>query len=140
MTPFFDSSVIVAAFHAQDAFHTWAMPIFKRAERPAMALHSMAEVFSILTGKKGWRATDAAAALRVNLRHVRLIALEPDEMHRVFETAQGVGVRGGAVYDALILACARKVRGGVKIFTSNPDHFRLFAPDLHDVIVSPSPA
>ncbi len=43
---------------------------------------------------------------------------------------------GAIIYDALILACARKARAEV-IYTWNVKHFRLVAPDLSDRIVEP---
>ena len=47
------------------------------------------------------------------------------------------GVRGGAIYDALILACARKATA-TQIWTLNARHFLLFAPELSGVVCEPA--
>ena len=64
------------------------------------------------------------------------ISLPGAEYLRVLEAAQGLGVRGGAIYDALILACARKAKSRT-IWTLNARHFILFAPDLSSRIREP---
>jgi hypothetical protein len=43
---------------------------------------------------------------------------------------------GGIIYDALLMACARKVNSE-RIYTWNEKHFRMVAPDLADRIVTP---
>jgi predicted nucleic acid-binding protein len=58
-----------------------------------------------------------------------------DYLH-VLEQADALGIRGGAVYDALILACARKARAET-IWTLNARHFMLFAADLGSSIREP---
>jgi predicted nucleic acid-binding protein len=47
------------------------------------------------------------------------------------------GMSGAVIYDALILACARKVRAE-RIYTWNLRHFRAVAPDLAAKIVTPA--
>jgi predicted nucleic acid-binding protein len=47
-----------------------------------------------------------------------------------------LGHSGGMIYDALHLACARKVEAE-QIYTWNVRHFRMMAPDLADRIVTP---
>ena len=51
------------------------------------------------------------------------------------ETAR-MGLAGGIVFDALLLACARKV-DAERIYTWNVRHFRMVAPDLAERIVTP---
>jgi predicted nucleic acid-binding protein len=46
------------------------------------------------------------------------------------------GLPGGQVYDALLLACARK-SGADAIYTWNLKHFRQLAPDLAKRIRTP---
>ena len=46
------------------------------------------------------------------------------------------GVSGGRVYDALLLACARKSQAGT-IYTWDLKHFRQLAPDIADRIRTP---
>jgi len=43
---------------------------------------------------------------------------------------------GGKIYDALLLACARKCNAD-RIYTWNIKHFRTIAPDLAGKIITP---
>ena len=137
MKHFFDSSLLVSAFDDQDVRHEAARHIFVRhAEDAALATHTLAETFSILTGRRAWGARDAFEVLRVNTAPMEKIALSPGEYLHVMEEAERSGVRGGAIYDALILACARKAKAEA-IWTLNARHFLLFAKDLSGKIREP---
>lgn len=46
------------------------------------------------------------------------------------------GISGGIVYDAVLIACARKCKADV-IYTFNERHFTRIAPDLADRIRKP---
>ena len=52
------------------------------------------------------------------------------------EQAAGLSLTGPIIYDALILACARKIKAAV-IYTQNVRHFRQAAPDLAHIIREP---
>jgi predicted nucleic acid-binding protein len=65
-----------------------------------------------------------------------LVSLSAAEYLRVVESAGPAGARGGAIYDLLLLACARKVKAA-KIHTLNRRHFVALASDLEEQIVSP---
>ena len=137
MKHFFDTSLLVAAFDDQDAQHERAQPVFMRhADAAAIATHTIAETFSILTGRRGWRASDAFQILRTNTAPMQKITLLPKDYLSTVEDAEGQGIRGGAIYDVLILACARKAKAA-RIWTLNAHHFHLFAPDLRERIRQP---
>jgi predicted nucleic acid-binding protein len=137
MIHFFDTSLLVAAFDDQDAHHQRAWPVFTRhAAASAIATHTLAETFSILTGRRAWRANDAFEILRANTASIDKITLPASDYLHIMEEAQGLGIRGGAVYDALILACARKAKA-TAIWTLNARHFLLFARDLSGSIREP---
>jgi predicted nucleic acid-binding protein len=55
--------------------------------------------------------------------------------HAIHRTA-ALKLPGGIIYDALILACARKVQAE-RIYTWNVKHFQMVAPDLAGRIVTP---
>ena len=134
---FFDTSILVAGFDDSDQFHGPAFSVFSRhAEEEAIATQTIAETFSILTGKRGWRASEAFEVLRTNTADLVKISLDTDDYLKRCETAEEAGVRGGAFYDALILACARKAKA-TQIWTLNARHFLLFAPELSGVIREP---
>jgi predicted nucleic acid-binding protein len=137
MIHFFDTSALVAAFDDQDAHHNRAQRIFFRhADGGSIANHSLAETFSILTGRRAWRGSDASQIISGNTELLEKINLSSAEYLNVLEHAEGTGIRGGAIYDALILACARKARA-TSIWTFNVRHFLLFAGDLRDKIREP---
>ena len=130
MKHFFDTSMLVAAFDDQDRLHEEAWAVFARhAENGAMATHSLGETFSVLTGRRSWRARDAYEILETNTAGMQKVTLEADEYLRTLESAERLGIRGGAVYDALILACARR-SGASDIWTLNTRHFQLFGEEL----------
>jgi predicted nucleic acid-binding protein len=134
---FFDSSLLVAAFDDQDTQHERARPVFMRhADGGAIATHTIAETFSVLTGRRSWRASDAFQILQTNTIPMQKITLSPGNYLSVMADAEDRGIRGGAIYDALILACARKAKA-TTIWTLNAQHFHLFAPDLRDRIRQP---
>lgn len=135
---FFDTSILVAAFDDRDSRHEISFSLFtKYAEGGAISVHTIAETFSILTGRRGWRAAHASEILRVNTESLEKVWLESSEYLLTCEKAESLGVRGGAIYDALILACARKAKA-TRIWTLNARHFLLFAPELSEVIGEPS--
>ena len=137
MKHFFDTSVLVAAFDDQDTHHESAQAVFMRhANHGAISTHSIAETFSVLTGRRGWRASDAFQILKSNTAPLQKITLPPRALLSVLQHAEEHGIRRGAVYDALILACARKAKPSA-IWTLNTHHFRLFAPDLRQCIREP---
>jgi predicted nucleic acid-binding protein len=137
MKHFFDTSILVAAFDDRDIYHSRARPVFLRhAEGAAIATHSLAETFSILTGRRNWRPADAFELLKANVAPMRKISLRPQQYLRVIEQAEQHGIRGGAIYDALILASARE-SGATVVWTLNARHFLLFAPDLTERIREP---
>ncbi len=78
----------------------------------------------------------AMQAIEAFLLRMRLIALTSEEYLRtVRETARN-GHSGGMVYDALLIACARKSKSE-HIYTWNLKDFRAIAPDLADRIITP---
>jgi predicted nucleic acid-binding protein len=66
-----------------------------------------------------------------------LITLDGAEYFDTIDAMSRRGMSGAVIYDALILACARKVRAD-RIYTWNVRHFRAVAPDLAAKIVTPA--
>jgi predicted nucleic acid-binding protein len=137
MMHFFDTSILVAAFDDRDISHEKSFSVFSKfAEEGAVAVHTIGETFSILTGRRGWRASQAFEALETNTADLEKIVLESADYLKTCKEAETLGVRGGAIYDALILACARKAKA-TQIWTLNARHFEMFAPDLSRVVKEP---
>lgn len=112
MKAFLDTSVLVAAFYADHEHHTASIELFLRFEKPEVSCsaHSLAEVYSSLTGMPGKdRVTgDEALLFLGNVRdRLTLIALNEKEQFRAIEES-AAHVSGGGIYDALIGHCALK--------------------------------
>jgi predicted nucleic acid-binding protein len=67
---------------------------------------------------------------------LRLVSLDGEEYFAAVQRCAKKGFTSGRIYDALLLACARKARAET-IFTLNEKHFRGIAPDLASRIQSP---
>ncbi len=141
MRSFLDTSVLIAAFLGDHPHHEASAEVFARAERPRTwcAAHSIAEVYSALTRLPLKPAVAPEQAL-LFLHDVRgrlsAVALEESEYYHAVERAAGRQVTGGRLYDALLLACAAKIKADT-IYTWNLKHFRQLRPDLADRIRTP---
>jgi predicted nucleic acid-binding protein len=58
-----------------------------------------------------------------------VIALDADEYADLLEKAAAMGVVGGAIFDAILAACALK-SGAKTIYTWNVRHFGRFGPEI----------
>ena len=70
------------------------------------------------------------------LEHLTVVTLSAPEYFAEIGRAADAGLCGGIVYDALLLACARKCKADV-IYTFSIKHFTRVAPDLADRIQAP---
>ncbi len=64
------------------------------------------------------------------------MALDESEYFGVVRELAKAGRMGGIIFDALLIACARKAKAET-IYTWNMRHFRLIAPDLAAKILEP---
>ena len=144
MKVYFDSSVLVAGLADWHPDHARALPWFERVVRRkvrgATSLHGVAETWSTLTGIP-LRPPMATAEVRRLVREGILARLQIAEGTRrdyeaVLESAQERDIRGGAVYDALHAAMARKCRADVLLTLDTRDFLRV-APDLASRIRTP---
>lgn len=120
-----DSSILVAALHAQQAHHEACFDLLDGRDL-WMLSHAVTETFSSLTGGRlGQRlpASVVARALKESiLPTLGSIVLDAAEIVTALEEAERRGVRGGAVYDFLHLVAARKA-GASKFYTLNTSDF-----------------
>ncbi len=79
---------------------------------------------------------DAARVVAHTAKRLKAIALTATEYVEAIDGLARLGHSGGMIYDALILGCARKAKAR-RIYTLNPRHFRLIAPDLAQKILEP---
>jgi predicted nucleic acid-binding protein len=114
-----DTSVVIASLDADEANHAACDRAVARGGNKLYA-HALAETFSILTGGRHHRRLGPAAAVdlieRSVLPYVELVGLDGSEVAATLQECAARGVRGGAVYDLLHLAAARKA-GAARLLT-----------------------
>jgi predicted nucleic acid-binding protein len=138
---FFDTSVLVAAVREADSRHEVSRRLLMRfaPQEASCAAHTLAELYASLTGMRPpHRVRPEQAALVLDHFRTTLdcIALTADEVFQAVQRTAALKLPGGIIYDALLLACARKIQAG-RIYTWNVRHFQMVAPDLADRILTP---
>ena len=141
MKEFFDTSVLVASFWRGHRDHEASLRRVAAAnkKKSACALHTLAEVYASMTALpvKDVIPPDQALLFVQEVRdRFRVITLNESEY---YETIQQAGERGfisGRIYDALLLACAAKVKAEV-IYTWNVKHFKSIDPKQAHKIQTP---
>lgn len=120
-----DSSVLVAALVTAEAHHDACHALLDEQEIYIYS-HALVETFGTLTGGRlGYRVSSSMAAELIEktvLPWVKVIQLSPKELVGAFHDAQSRGIRGGAVYDYLHLAAAKKA-GTEQFYTLNMSDF-----------------
>ena len=100
-------------------------------DTPVLAAHTLAEAYSVLTRlpePHRLRPEDALGLLEANWSKARLVALAAAEYWQVLRRCREAAIAGGAVYDALIAACARKARVAT-VLTWDVSAFERFLED-----------
>jgi predicted nucleic acid-binding protein len=138
---FLDTNVLIAATQITHPHNPLSQDLLKRTRgvETVIAAHTLAELYSALTRIRPPERVSpqvAMQAIEVYLLRMRPIVLTTPEYVDTIRAAAGKGHGGGMIYDALLLACARKSRAE-RIYTWNIKHFRAIAPDLVDRIVTP---
>ena len=138
---FLDTSVLIAIAQVNHEKHAPSLELWSRctAQGAAISTHTIAEVYSTLTAMPpGLRLAPRNAVLAVEtfLKRVTPVALSTEEYMEALRGTAGLSHSGGMIYDALHLACARKI-AAVQIYTWNVGHFQMLAPDLAERIVAP---
>jgi len=131
---FLDTSVLVATFYGGHEHHKPSLELFVNQEkgRGCAAAHSLAEVYSVLTGMPGKERASGDEALLFlgNVRdRLTIVSLDPEEYFRVAGAAAATGVTGGGIYDAILGHCALKANAE-SIYTWNVKHFTRLGGDI----------
>ncbi len=142
MRRFVDTSVLVAASIRSHVHHDRSLSVYRSLdlENDVCAAHTIAELYATLTRLPGairFRPEEAMLVIEGVCRRLRLVALDAEEYPRVVEEFAGQRLGGGQMYDALLLAAARK-SGADTIYTWDVRRFRVIAPDLTEKIVEPT--
>ncbi|MGB8260492.1 MAG: PIN domain-containing protein [Terracidiphilus sp.] len=141
MKSFLDTSVLIAAHDAADERHTASRRLLASATplSAACGAHTLAEVYAVLSrmprGKK-LRPELANTVVEQIRDRLTVVPLTADEYAATIRAAAGMGLGGGILFDALLLACARKVNAEW-IYTWNARIFKMVAPDLAERITTP---
>jgi predicted nucleic acid-binding protein len=144
MKIFFDTSVLVASAVKAHEHHSRAVHAVERVankkDQGIINVHTLAELYAVLTRlpiSPAIQPGEAAKIVRENVvQYFRLQVLSArDYTNAVLEAAE-TGMVGGAIYDLLLLAAARKAKAA-RIYTFNVVEFRRLAPELHDLIAAP---
>jgi predicted nucleic acid-binding protein len=141
MKAFFDTSVLVAVFHADHEQHGPSLSAFLKFSRreAAAGAHSLAEVFSTLTslpGKHRVAPDQAILFLQTMRERLTLVPLSEADYYDALDAAAARGIAGGAVYDALLARCAMKVRAET-LYTWNLRDFQRLGPDVSARVRTP---
>jgi predicted nucleic acid-binding protein len=138
---FLDSSVLVAVVYGDHQHHSPSLDVFLRFGKKdtCCATHSLAEVYSILTGMPGRRRMGGDAAL-LFLRDVRerltLVSLSEQEYFGALQAAATANITGGAIYDGLLGQCALKADAET-IYTWNSKDFLRLPQGIADRVKEP---
>jgi predicted nucleic acid-binding protein len=141
MVTFLDTSVLIAASDAADPRHPSSRPLLAAATpaTTACGAHTLAEVYAVLSrlpGGKKARPDLAGLLVEQIAARMTVVPLSAEDYVATLREMAYMGLSGGIVFDALHLACARKI-GAEQIYTWNVRHFRMIAPDLADRIFTP---
>lgn len=111
MSRFLDTSVILASLDPDEPHHAACDRIVAAGGNTAY-VHAWAETFSILTGGRHGRRLSAATAARLIeqsvVPYVQTQALTGKDVMTALSECESRGVRGGAIYDWLHFAAARR--------------------------------
>ncbi len=138
----FDSSALIAAFIEAHIKHKIAFEWLRRAKMKefdfVISAHSILEVYSVLTSAPFKPEISPASVKRIidnNIKKdAKIVYLTNKEYYSILDRVSSLNLRGGIVYDAIILECARKFNAS-KILTSNTKDFsRIILDDSIDVI------
>lgn len=144
MKIFFDTSVLVAAFVNAHPKHAnclpWLQKVKKKEIEGIISVHSLIEIYSILTTLPLSPRINPALALNLIKENIlgdfELVTYgKKDYINLLDELSRG-NIAGGASYDGLILNAAIKVTAD-KILTLNVNDFIRVCPQLVRIISEP---
>lgn len=144
MKVFFDTSVLIAAFIRAHPKHEnsllWLQKVRKKAISGVISVHSLLELYSILTtlplSPKIYPSLAADLIKENILTDFEIIKYSSADYIRLLDKLSEGNIIGGASYDGLILYAARKIKID-KILTLNVNDFIRVAPQLVRLISEP---
>lgn len=142
MKAFFDTSVLIATFYVHHQFHQPSIDLIVRFKKSdaCCGAHSLAEIYSSLTGRTGSeRVSGAEAMLFLGdvLDRLTVVSLDRQEYFKVLEASSALGITGGGIYDALLGHCALKAKAQT-IYTWNTKDFMRLGPTIAGRVKTPA--
>ena len=137
---FLDTSVLLASLDPDEPHHAACDRLLAVGGHQVYG-HALAELFSVLTGGRPGRRLKPAVAARLIqdsvLPFVQVLTLAGKDLMAALQACEARGVRGGAIYDWLHLAAARKA--GAELFlTLNLRDFQALARPGDPLIQAPA--
>ena len=144
MKIFFDTSVLVAAFVNAHPRHAnclpWLQKVKKKEIEGIISVHSLIEIYSILTKLPLSPRINPALALNLIKENIledfELVTYDKKDYINLLDELSRGNIAGGASYDGLILNAAKKVTAD-KILTLNVNDFIRVCPQLVRIISEP---
>jgi predicted nucleic acid-binding protein len=138
MKVFFDTSALVTAVVDQLPNHKTALACYMRFVQPrrsglkaVCSTHALAECYATLTAMPLARRIQPAEAARLIeenfLEHLEVVSLSAADYKAALARVATLGLRSGAVYDALHVRCAERSHCD-RIVTYNTADFERLAP------------
>jgi predicted nucleic acid-binding protein len=126
---YLDTSVIVPALW--DRHPNFAhCNLLTNSPNVATSAHALAEAFKVLTGAYKLTNAFATTVLTDLTRAIHIEALSLDDYLDALSRTETQGIIGGAIYDSIHAAVARRLRVD-RVLTYNLSDFRRVAPDLN---------
>lgn len=141
MKVFFDTSALIPVFLEDHIHHERSLVAFLAAGKGQAfcSAHSLAELYATCTRLPGKHRLSGEQVLRFLEsidEHLATVTLDNSEYVSVIHHSAGLGIVGGAIYDALIASCAIKAKAGV-LYTWNLQDFRRLGPDIEAIVRTP---
>ena len=142
MKAFLDTSVLIATFYAHHQFHQPSIALFLRFKKneACCGAHSLAEIYSSLTGRRGRERVsgDEAMLFLGDIRErLTIVSLDDQEYFRALTAAAALGIAGGAIYDAMLAHCALKAKAQA-IYTWNTKDFMRLGAEISSRVKAPA--
>ena len=131
---------MVEAHPAHEQGWAWLKRVTGDANKGFVAAHSVAELYAVLTTlpvHPSISPTDAQRLIQHNvIEKMEIVSLSPRDYAQVVVHLAGLGIIGGATYDALILRAGVKAKVDV-VVTLNEKDFQRVYPNFADKIIAP---
>lgn len=138
----FDSSALIAACIEAHPNHFTALSWLKKAKKKEseyfVSAHSLLEVYSVLTSapfKPPISPTLAKRLIEQNItQDARIIFLTGNDYRHLLKKVSKLKLKGGIVYDAIIVECAKKSKTDMIVTSNTKDFAALIIDDSIQII------